>query len=39
MFFDQEYSNVQSLASSHDFKHNIRLHNQMSHVNKEILRP
>ena len=40
MFFDQGYNSLQSLAYSHDFKHNIRLHHQMSrlHVNKEILR-
>ena len=39
MFFDQGYNNVKSLASSNDFKHNIRLHHQMSrlHVNKKIL--
>ena len=39
MFFDQGYNNLQSLAYSHDFKHNIRLHHQMSrlHVNKGIL--
>ena len=40
MLFDQGNNNLQSLAYSHDFKHNIRLHHQMSrlHVNKEILR-
>ena len=40
MFFDQGYNDSQSLAFSHDFKHNVRLHHQMSrrHVNKEILR-
>ena len=40
MFFDQGYNNLQSLAYSHDFKHNIRLHHQMSrlYVHEEILR-